>query len=99
MEGQSSAETLFLARPFVAGTRLILAYPVATIAIALGLAAASLYITGTRLGYQTSRLDLLNPKSNYNRLWIEYIKEFGDEDDITAIGLEFVGDRAPRSVA
>ncbi|MBI3837834.1 MAG: MMPL family transporter [Planctomycetia bacterium] len=85
MEGQSSADQLFLARPFVFGTRLILAYPVATIAIALGLAAAACYLTGTLLGYQTSRLDLLNPKSNYNRLWIEYIKEFGDEDDAVVV--------------
>jgi len=26
-------------------------------------------------------MDLLDPKSNYNQLWIEYIEEFGDEDD------------------
>src|SRR6476660_3067200 len=80
-----SAETLFLARPFVLGTRLILAFPVTTIALALALAAGACYLTATRLGYQTSRLDLLNPKSNYNRLWIEYIKEFGDEDDAVIV--------------
>ena len=51
----------------------------------LGLAAVACYLTATRLGYQTSRLDLLNPKSNYNRLWIEYIKEFGDEDDAVVV--------------
>ncbi len=64
---------------------MILAYPVATIALALGLAVAACYLTATRLGYQTSRLDLLNPKSNYNRLWLEYIKEFGDEDDAVVV--------------
>ena len=85
MEGPSKADQLFLARPFVLGTRLILAYPIATIAIALGLAAFACYLTATRLGYQTSRLDLLNPKSSYNRLWIEYIKEFGDEDDAVVV--------------
>ncbi len=42
MEGPSKPDTLFLARPFVLGTRLILAYPVATIAISLGLAAVAL---------------------------------------------------------
>ena len=79
------ATQLFLARPFVLGTRLIIAYPVFTIAVSLALAAAACYLTATRLGYQTSRLDLLNPKSNYNRLWIEYIKEFGDEDDAVVV--------------
>jgi hypothetical protein len=67
------AKVLFLARPFVLGTRLIIAFPVTTIAIALMVAAAACYLTATRLGYQTSRMDLLNPKSNYNRLWTEYI--------------------------
>ncbi len=79
------ATQLFLARPFVLGTRLIIAYPVFTIAVSLALAAAACYLTATRLGYQTSRLDLLNPKSNYNRLWVEYIKEFGDEDDAVVV--------------
>ncbi len=85
MEGPSKADSLFLARPFVFFTRIILAYPVATIAIALGFAAVSCYLTATRLGYQTSRLDLLNPKSSYNKLWIEYIEEFGDEDDAVVV--------------
>ncbi len=85
MEGPPRADQLFLARPFVWGTRLLLAFPVATIALALGLAGAACYLTATQLGYQTSRLDLLNPKSNYNRLWLEYIKEFGDEDDAVVV--------------
>jgi hypothetical protein len=85
MEGPSNDGQLFLARPFVIGTRLIMAYPVTTIAICLGLAAAACLLTATKLGYQTSRMDLLNPKSNYNRLWIEYIKEFGDEDDAVVV--------------
>ena len=85
MEGPDSGDELFLARPFVAGTRLIIAYPIATIAICLALAAAACLLTATKLGYQTSRMDLLNPKSNYNRLWIEYIKEFGDEDDAVVV--------------
>ena len=84
-EGPGSGNQLFLARPFVLGTRLILAFPVATLAIMLALAAGALYLTATRLGYQTSRMDLLNPNSNYNRLWIEYIEEFGDEDDAVVV--------------
>src|SRR5262245_38952593 len=85
MEGPKRGETLWLAHPFVVGTRWIMAYPVTTIAVCLAVALGACYLTATRLGYQTSRLDLLNPKSNYNRLWLEYIKEFGDEDDAVVV--------------
>jgi hypothetical protein len=71
--------------PFYYGTRLILAYPWATIALGIALALAALALTCTRLGYRTSRLDLINPKSDYNRLWLEYIKEFGAEDDAVIV--------------
>ena len=36
-----------------------------------------------RLSHQP--LDLINPKSDYNRLWLEYIKEFGAEDDAVIV--------------
>ncbi|MBX3436952.1 MAG: hypothetical protein KF861_05645, partial [Planctomycetaceae bacterium] len=76
---------LFLARPLVLGTRLILAFPITTLAIMLGLAAAACYLTATQLGYQTSRMDLLDPNSNYNQLWTAYIEEFGEEDDAVVV--------------
>ncbi|MHB1037882.1 MAG: MMPL family transporter [Pirellulales bacterium] len=75
----------WIGRLLLAATRAALRYPVFTIALALAAAAAGMVLTGTRLGYRTSRLDLLNPKSDYNRLWIEYIKEFGDEDDAVVV--------------
>ena len=85
MDGSPRRDEPFLARPFVLGTRLILAFPVATLALALLLAGVSCYLTATRLGYRTSRMDLLDPKSNYNRLWTEYIDEFGDDDDAVVV--------------
>lgn len=74
-----------LSRIFEAVTACVLRYPVPVLCLALGLALASLLLTGTRLGYRTSRLDLLNPNSDYNRLWIEYIKEFGEDDDAVVV--------------
>ena len=85
MEGPRQRDQPFLARPFVLGTRLILAFPVATIVLGLALAGASCYLTATRLGYQASRTDLLDPNSDYNRLWTEYIEEFGDDDDAVVV--------------
>lgn len=74
-----------LARLLVAITRCVLRFPVATLCAAIGLAGAALGLTATNLGYKSSRLDLLNPQSDYNRLWIEYIDEFGDEDDAVVV--------------
>ncbi len=84
-EGMPQADGSYLARPFAAMTRLVLRFPVATVVIGIALALASLLLTATRLGYRTSRLDLLNPKSDYNRLWIDYIQEFGAEDDAVIV--------------
>src|SRR5581483_5717083 len=71
--------------PLVLATRITLAYPMATVALAIGLAIAAMGLTYSKLGYRTSRLDLLNPNNDYNRLWIEYINEFGEEDDAVVV--------------
>src|ERR1700678_6558 len=85
MDGPSSAEHSVLARPFVLGTRVILAYPWATIAIAVALAVASAGYSAARLGYRTNRLDLVNPNSPYNLLWSQYVSEFGAQDDAVIV--------------
>ncbi len=79
------ASRSILSAPIIALTRLTLRFPMATLAIAVGLAVFCGVLTATRLNYKSSRLDLLNPKSDYNRLWIEYIDEFGDEDDAVIV--------------
>lgn len=82
---QDSSESSPLSRPFQIITAALLRYPAAVLSLALGLALAALLLTGYQLGYRTSRLDLLNPNSDYNRLWIEYIKEFGEDDDAVVV--------------
>jgi hopanoid biosynthesis associated RND transporter like protein HpnN len=84
-ERMPQADGSYLAQPFAAMTRLVLRFPVATVVIGVALALAAMLLTATRLGYKTSRLDLLNPKSDYNRLWIDYIQEFGAEDDAVIV--------------
>lgn len=84
-EGMPQAEPSLLARPLGWLTRLVLCFPVATLALAVALALFALALSGSRLGFRTSRLDLLNSESGYNRLWIDYIDEFGDEDDVVVV--------------
>lgn len=74
-----------LARPLNAATRVVLRVPTLTVALAIAAALASGWYTYQHLGYRTSRLDLLDPNSDYNRLWIEYIDEFGEDDDAVVV--------------
>lgn len=78
-------EPSLLALPLSWLTRLVIRFPVPTIALGVAAAVLSLFMAGTRLGFRTSRLDLLDPESRSNRLWIEYIDEFGDEDDVMVV--------------
>ena len=66
-------------------TRLVVSFPALTLAIAVAVAVVSVAFACTRLGFRTSRLDLLNPHSSHNRLWIDYVQEFGSEDDVVVV--------------
>ena len=74
-----------LARGFVAWTRVCLRSPLVVLALALLSAVACAVWTGRNLGYKVSRVDLLDPRSDYNKLWIEYVREFGEEDDAVIV--------------
>lgn len=74
-----------LSRGFVAWTRLCLQMPAVITLVAVLLAVASGGYAAKHLGYKVSRVDLLDPKSEYNKLWIDYIAEFGDDDDAVIV--------------
>ena len=74
-----------LGRALVAWTRLCLWQPWAVVVVAVASAVASGVWTADRLGYKVSRTDLLDPESDYNKLWIDYIREFGEDDDAVIV--------------
>ncbi|MFM8251265.1 MAG: MMPL family transporter [Planctomycetota bacterium] len=80
MTSESSLE-----RPLVALTRGIMRRRRLVLVVALAVAALSVWITVHGLGFRTSRLDLLNPNSHFNRRWLAYLDEFGDRDDVLVI--------------
>lgn len=84
-DSSSAPAPSLLAAPLNLATRIALRYPAATVALAVALTVFSVAYTWQNLSYRTSRLDLLNPDSDYNRLWIDYINEFGDEDDAVVV--------------
>jgi len=84
-ERTPQTEPSLLARPLSWLTRLVLRFPAATLALSVAAALGALALSYSRLSYRSSRLDLLNSQSSYNRLWIDYIDEFGDEDDVVVV--------------
>lgn len=49
-----------------------------------GAVSAGLY-TMEHLKFKNKRLDLINPKSEWNQYWLEYISKFGSEDDLIIV--------------
>jgi len=82
---EPQSDRAMLSRPLGWITSLVVRYPAATLALGVAVAALAMMLTVSRLGFRTSRLDLLNPESDYNRLWIDYINEFGDDDDAVIV--------------
>ena len=74
-----------LGRSLVAWTRVCLRHPFAVLALAVLSAVASGYWSAQHLGYKVSRSDLVDPESEYNKLWIDYIREFGEDDDAVVV--------------
>lgn len=77
--------TPFLTGPLTWCTRHVLRYPRATLAIALAAAILASLWSFERLGFRTNRLDLLNPRSDFNRRWLKYLDEFGRDDDLVVV--------------
>ena len=75
----------FLERVLVLWTHMALRAPAVIVLLAVISAVGAGAWTYKHLGYKTSRMDLLDPSSNYNRLWIDYIAEFGEDDDAVVV--------------
>jgi hopanoid biosynthesis associated RND transporter like protein HpnN len=77
------ADKSILALPVIFITKLCCRNPVSVIALSVFAAVFCVYWSYEHLGFKMSRLDLINPKSSFNRLWLDYIEEFGDNNEVT----------------
>jgi uncharacterized protein len=84
-ERKPQAEPSLLARPLGWLVRGTVRYPLAVTALMIAVTVISVIYTARRLEFHTNRLDLLDPRANHNRLWINYIKEFGHQDDVVVV--------------
>ncbi|MDR0522673.1 MAG: MMPL family transporter [Planctomycetaceae bacterium] len=80
-----TAETSIFARPLWSLTLLCCRFPAAVLCLSLLTAAASVYYSAGHLGLKMSRLDLINPHSSFNQLWLDYIDEFGDSNEVIIV--------------
>lgn len=68
-------------------TQVVVRFPVFTLLVCLGLAAAAVWHTQERLQFKTSRADLIDPHTEYHQRWLNYTREFGDvtEDMVVVV--------------
>ncbi len=74
-----------LSRLMVSWARQCLTRPWTIVFLAVVTAIGAGVWTAGSLGYKVSRVDLLDPDSEYNKLWIDYIREFGEDDDAVVV--------------
>src|SRR6187401_349054 len=84
-ERNPHADDSLLQAPLVAVTEFGLRAPLTVLFAATALALVCLAITLNGLTFKTSRLDLLNPRSEYNQRWLAYLAEFGESDDACVV--------------
>ena len=84
-ERMPQAAASWMSQPLQWLTLAVVRFPTATLALAAVAGAVSIWLTVTQLGFHTSRAELMDSKSEYNRRWFEYTKEFGDKEDVVVV--------------
>ena len=82
---RAAAHPSLLGQGLVAWTRLCLWRPWLVVGLAVFSAVAAGVWTSQRLGYKVSRVDLVDPESDTNKLWVDYSREFGEDDDAVIV--------------
>lgn len=85
MERNPLTEESPLSQPLKWLTVQSLRAPGAVVGGALLVTLLAVLITANGLRFKTSRLDLLNPKSNYNQRWLKHIEEFDEREDAVIV--------------
>ncbi len=78
-------EAGFVRRLLIALVRTVCRYPITILILSAALCALSLYAAIFHLQYHTQRSDLISPHKECQQRWHDYIKEFGDDDDIVVV--------------
>lgn len=82
---ETPREASLLALPLALLARLAVRAPITVIAFSVAFAIAGGFLAIEHLKLKTSRVDLINPESSFNRLWLGYLQEFGDDDEVIVV--------------
>ncbi|MDO4628006.1 MAG: MMPL family transporter [Planctomycetia bacterium] len=82
---KGSKDHSMLSAPLGGLIRCVLRYPYVMLFLMIGLAVGAGLYTQENLKFKNRRLDLINPKSEWNQYWLEYIAKFGSEDDLIIV--------------
>jgi len=80
-----TTETSIFTKPLRSLTILCCRFPGTVLVLSVLLAALGLYWSYGHLGLKMSRLDLINPHSGFNKLWLDYVDEFGDSNEVIVV--------------
>ncbi len=79
------ADKPFLTQSFAWLAERLLRAPLTPVIASAAIACICLGIAANGLQYETTSLDLLNRRSEFNRRWLNYVAEFGEQDDIVVV--------------
>jgi hopanoid biosynthesis associated RND transporter like protein HpnN len=78
-------EAGFVRRGLMALVRTVCRFPRTVLVLSAAVCVLSLYGALFHLQYHTQRGDLISPKKECQQRWNNYIREFGDDDDIVVV--------------
>jgi uncharacterized protein len=82
---QDEADASVLARPLMCLAGWSMRHPFLVLSIALFFGVFSVVWAAERLGFRTSRIDLINPNNVHNQRYLKFIEEFGEESEIVVV--------------
>jgi hopanoid biosynthesis associated RND transporter like protein HpnN len=85
MRTGNEEEATIVSRLIVGLVGLVCRFPRLTLAVGLAAWGLSLYASAVYLTFRTQRDDLVSPRKDYQERWRQYVKEFGDEDDMVVV--------------
>jgi hopanoid biosynthesis associated RND transporter like protein HpnN len=84
-ERERDDEATFLTRLLVRLVDGVCRHPWLALGLALITCALSVYLAVARLEFRTQRSDLISPQKEFQKRWLQYLKEFGDDDDMVVV--------------
>lgn len=82
---KKNKEHSLLTRPAAGLIHFVLKYHLLVLLLLVGFAAWAGLYSQENLRFKNRRIDLINPNSEWNQYWLEYVEKFGSEDDLIIV--------------